>query len=180
MSSQKTRDDKAWNLMRSAVTRMFVYNHWRHSAAAADDNDDDDDELDDVVSGFKSRDTAAGTPCCPAVLSQSVGAWSVWLGLVCGDHGRRCADGIQIELTRSVVDGHRQFPVERWSQCSNGFSQTPNSRARSQHQQELSYRKQIARQLRTQYVDGIYRSNYPWPWNLDQGSLKVTGNGTIE
>ena len=27
--------------------------------------------------------------------------------------------------------------------------------------QELSYRKQIARQLRTQYVDDIYRSNYP-------------------
>jgi len=29
--------------------------------------------------------------------------------------------------------------------------------------QELSYRKQIARQLRTQYVEGIYRSNYPLP-----------------
>jgi len=28
-------------------------------------------------------------------------------------------------------------------------------------QQELSYRKQIARKLRTQYVGGIYRSNYP-------------------
>jgi len=27
--------------------------------------------------------------------------------------------------------------------------------------QELSYRKQIARQLRSQYVEGIYRSNYP-------------------
>jgi len=27
---------------------------------------------------------------------------------------------------------------------------------------ELSYRKQIARQLRTQYVEGIYMSNYPW------------------
>jgi len=27
--------------------------------------------------------------------------------------------------------------------------------------QELSYRKQIARQLRTQYVEGIYTSNYP-------------------
>ena len=26
--------------------------------------------------------------------------------------------------------------------------------------QELSYRKQIARQLRTHYVEGIYRSNY--------------------
>jgi len=27
--------------------------------------------------------------------------------------------------------------------------------------QELSYHKQITRQLRTQYVEGIYRSNYP-------------------
>jgi len=27
--------------------------------------------------------------------------------------------------------------------------------------QKLSYRKQIARQLRTQYVEGIYRSKYP-------------------
>ena len=26
--------------------------------------------------------------------------------------------------------------------------------------QELSYRKQIARQLRTQYVEGIYRHKY--------------------
>ena len=30
-----------------------------------------------------------------------------------------------------------------------------------QTEQELSYRKQIARQLLTQYVEGIYRSNYP-------------------
>jgi len=28
-------------------------------------------------------------------------------------------------------------------------------------EQELSYRKQIGRQLRTQYVEGIYRPNYP-------------------
>jgi len=27
-------------------------------------------------------------------------------------------------------------------------------------QQELSYRKQIARKLRTQYVEGIYRPNH--------------------
>jgi len=33
---------------------------------------------------------------------------------------------------------------------------------RAVKKQELSYRKQIARQLRTQYVEGIYRSNYPW------------------
>jgi len=31
-------------------------------------------------------------------------------------------------------------------------------RSRSYTQQELSYRKQIARQLRTQYVEGIYDS----------------------
>ena len=45
-------------------------------------------------------------------------------------------------------------------------------------EQELSCRKQIARHLRTQYVEGIYRPNYPWPW-LGQGSLKVTVNRTI-
>ena len=45
--------------------------------------------------------------------------------------------------------------------------------------QQLSYRKQIARQLCTQYIEGISRSNYPWPWNLGQGSLKVSRNGTI-
>jgi len=28
-------------------------------------------------------------------------------------------------------------------------------------QQELSCRKQIPRQLRTQYIEGIYRPNYP-------------------
>jgi len=28
------------------------------------------------------------------------------------------------------------------------------------HKQELSYRQQIARQLRTQYADGIYRHKY--------------------
>jgi len=33
-------------------------------------------------------------------------------------------------------------------------------------EQELSYRKQIARQLRTKFVEGIYRSDYARPWNL--------------
>jgi len=33
--------------------------------------------------------------------------------------------------------------------------------------QELSYRQQIARQLRTRYAEGIYRHKYyTWPWNL--------------
>jgi len=43
--------------------------------------------------------------------------------------------------------------------------------------QELSYRKQIARQLRTQYVEGIYDN--PVTLKSRLSSLKVTGNGTI-
>jgi len=39
-------------------------------------------------------------------------------------------------------------------------------------QQELSYRKQIARQLRTRYVEGIYRSKY-YTVTLKSG-LRVT------
>ena len=46
-------------------------------------------------------------------------------------------------------------------------------------EQELSCRKQIARYLHTQNVEGIYRPNYPWPWNQGQGSLKITVNRTI-
>jgi len=42
------------------------------------------------------------------------------------------------------------------------------------HQQELSYRKQIARQLRTQYVEDICDN----PVTL-KSRLTVTGNGTI-
>ena len=44
--------------------------------------------------------------------------------------------------------------------------------------QELSYRKQIARQLR----HNMPRASMiiQWPWNLSQRSLKVTGNGTIK
>jgi len=30
----------------------------------------------------------------------------------------------------------------------------------AEHQQKLSYRQQIARQLRTRYADGIYRHKY--------------------
>jgi len=49
-----------------------------------------------------------------------------------------------------------------------------------QCQQELSYRKQIARQLHTQYAEGIYRPKY-YTTTLKSRlrSLKVTGNGTI-
>ena len=45
-------------------------------------------------------------------------------------------------------------------------------------QQELSYRKQIARQLHTQYVEGIHRPKY-YTVTLKSWSLKVTGNETI-
>ena len=47
------------------------------------------------------------------------------------------------------------------------------------YQQELSYRKQIARQLHTQYVEGIHRPKY-YTVTLKSrlGPLKVTGNGT--
>jgi len=37
---------------------------------------------------------------------------------------------------------------------------TATSVAGYEFQQELSYRKQIARQLRIQYFDGIYKYNY--------------------
>jgi len=40
-------------------------------------------------------------------------------------------------------------------------------------QQELSYRKQIVRRLRTQYTEGIYRHKY----YTVTGSLKITGSG---
>jgi len=50
----------------------------------------------------------------------------------------------------------------------------------TQHKQELSYRKQIARQLRTQYVEGVYSHNY---YHVTLKSklrpLKVIENGTI-
>ena len=42
------------------------------------------------------------------------------------------------------------------------------------YKQELSYRKQIARQLSTQYVEGIYDN----PVTL-KFKVKVTGNGMI-
>ena len=46
--------------------------------------------------------------------------------------------------------------------------------------QELSYRKQTARQLRTQYVKGIYRPKYyTVTLKYKLRSLNVTGNGTI-
>jgi len=46
-------------------------------------------------------------------------------------------------------------------------------------EQELSYRKQIARQLRTHYVEGTHRPKY-YTVTLKSrlGSLKVTGNET--
>jgi len=40
------------------------------------------------------------------------------------------------------------------------------------HKQELSYRKQIARQLRTQYAEGIYRHKY-YTMTLKSRSLET-------
>jgi len=41
------------------------------------------------------------------------------------------------------------------------------------NKQELSYRKSRVS------CPHIYRSNYQWPWNLGQSSLKIIENGTI-
>ena len=41
------------------------------------------------------------------------------------------------------------------------MQKTKKETDRTKHEQELSYRKQIARQLRTQYVDCIYKPDYP-------------------
>jgi len=46
--------------------------------------------------------------------------------------------------------------------------------ATEEFQQELIYRKQIARKLRPQYVEGIYRPKYYTVTLV----IKVTGNGT--
>jgi len=45
-------------------------------------------------------------------------------------------------------------------------------------EQELSYRKQIARQLRRGYADGIYRHKYITV-TLKSRLRVITGNGTI-
>ena len=44
---------------------------------------------------------------------------------------------------------------------------------------ELSYRKQIARQQRTQYADGIYSKDYTMTLKSRLSVTHVTGNGTI-
>ena len=41
------------------------------------------------------------------------------------------------------------------------MQKTKKETNRTKHEQELSYRKQIARQLHTQYVNGIYKPDYP-------------------
>jgi len=56
---------------------------------------------------------------------------------------RQCADARQ-----KVTDLNKNFRQNScWNADSNGI-------------EEISYRKQIARQLRTQYVEGIYRPKY--------------------
>ena len=47
-------------------------------------------------------------------------------------------------------------------------------------QQELSYRKQITRQLPTQYVEGIHRPKYYTVTLKSRLRVKVTGNKTTE
>jgi len=81
-----------------------------------------------------------------------------------------------------------QWPIQRWKKVwGYDYSFWFNTRtwqtagwtdrnrttvqARPTHRaekQELSYRKQITRQLCTQYVEGIHRplNITPWPWNL--------------
>jgi len=51
------------------------------------------------------------------------------------------------------------FRTKRYVNFPTGTSLTEASNAKGM-KQELSYRKQIARQLRTQYVEGIYRPKY--------------------
>jgi len=51
------------------------------------------------------------------------------------------------------------FPYQTVCQYSNGNTPNGPSNARGM-KQELSYRKQIARQLCTQFVDGIHRPKY--------------------
>jgi len=65
------------------------------------------------------------------------------------------------EMAASVTRCARLMIQRRW--CSGCFwlRVLQYCDACSFVKQELSYRKQIARQLRTQYVEGIYRPNYP-------------------
>jgi len=44
------------------------------------------------------------------------------------------------------------------------------------YEQKLSFRKQIARQRRTQYVEGIYGPKYYTVTLKSRWSLKITGN----
>ena len=56
-----------------------------------------------------------------------------------------------------------------------------NYRKLKRKQQELSYRKQIARQLRAQYVEGIHRpKNYTATLKCRLTVTQVTGNGTLD
>ena len=61
----------------------------------------------------------------------------------------------------------------RFAPITHGFKNVMYVYKHVKLTKKLSYRKQIARQLRTQYVEGIYSGS------IGQGSLKVTENGTI-
>ena len=92
----------------------------------------------------------------------------------------RLQDKVKIETTIIMTDRKRKItywsywrvynllnrgtdiPTASWTNLQpyrkNDRQRLPNSKV-NLIQQELSYRKQIARQLRTQYVEGIYRPN---------------------
>jgi len=57
--------------------------------------------------------------------------------------------------------GYKYSDLLIYLQLSGHYRSSPSLRIfNSRCKQELSYRKQIARQLRTQYVDGIYMPKY--------------------
>jgi len=74
---------------------------------------------------------------------------------------------------------HTQSRPARW--CSSCNDQTTRhvhtTAARNQTDKKFSYRKQIARQLRTQYVEGIYSNSATL--KSGSGSFKVIENDTI-
>ena len=66
----------------------------------------------------------------------------------------------------------------KWRPSSDGSRSGDLTRQAYEPQQELSYRKQIARQLRTQYVEGIYRPKY-YTMTLKSRFRVTQDHGTI-
>jgi len=84
--------------------------------------------------------------------------------------------------SRSSVNRVRQqsLTLRRRQQNRIELYALVNTKPKYLIKQEHSYRKQIARQLGTQYVGGIYRSNYSRSWNLGYGSLNCKQNQSID